>query len=51
MPILMVAVLALVAFGAIGILLATAVILEQVSKKRRGSGMPAGAVSGQKRVV
>jgi hypothetical protein len=51
MPILMVALLALAAFGAIGILLATAVILEQRSKKRQGSGIEAHAVSGPKPVV
>ncbi|HYL13691.1 MAG TPA: hypothetical protein VEV41_11690 [Terriglobales bacterium] len=51
MPILMVAVLALAAFGAIGILLAAAVILEQRSKKKQGSGIEVGTISGHKPVV
>jgi hypothetical protein len=51
MPILMLAVLALAAFGAIGILLATAVILEQRSQQKQTRAVETGAVSDQKRTV
>jgi len=51
MPILMVAGLALAAFGAIGVLLAAAVILEQRSKQKQARGVEAGPVPGKKRAV
>lgn len=51
MPILMVAILALAAFGAIGILLAAAVILEHRSKQKQARAMETGALAGQKRAV
>jgi hypothetical protein len=51
MPILMLAVLALAAFGAIGILLATAVILEQRSQQKRTHAAETDAVTGQKPAV
>lgn len=51
MPILMLAVLALAAFGAIGILLTTAVILEQRSQQKQTREVETGGVSGQKPAV